>query len=328
MQNKQSNTMKKKDKDSNQRVRAIVVAPKDTLDEQEDENDLRQRIRENIKKRRSSVMESFREFLSPEGNVRKRVDQIIHVPKTLQVLVGKADVMTQREMTEEIMQLQKTELLDNFLNPSGSLCEDDIIPAVVCAMYMQVKEKKREEKAKTKITSVLVAALFEIADEVSDIVMSIMFSINAENLGWAATLMFVFMGINRLVNSVLMDEDVSSFLFSTVNWKQTLRDELWDIPIHASGDWGIEELFGDTDANHGMHVRNYKSCDLPWDKIKAWLITKKASFLESPPIWMTVDWFDNLTPEVKKSVWKEAGELELLIEKVAEVTQAVNEDTT
>ena len=122
-----------------------------------------------------------------------------------------------------------------------------------------------------------------------------------------------------------MDETLSSFLFSTVGWKQTIRDELWNIPIYASPDWGIEELVGDDDANHAMIISLYKSCDLPWDKIEKWLIEKKSAFLESPPLWMTVDWFKYLTPKVKERVWTEPGELELLIEKVAEVTKTVND---
>ena len=40
---------------------------------------------------------------------------------------------------------------------------------------------------------------------------------------------YAFMVIVLLSN---IDENLISFLFSTVNWKQTLRDELWDIPLH------------------------------------------------------------------------------------------------
>eukprot|EP00948_MAST-09A_sp_MAST-9A-sp1_P001402 g1402.t1 len=118
-----------------------------------------------------------------------------------------------------------------------------------------------------------------------------------------------------------MDETLSSFLFSTVGWKQTIRDELWNIPMFASTTWGIEELIGDGDANHAMIISLYKSCDLPWDKIEKWLIEKKSAFLESPPLWMTVDWFKYLTPKAKERVWTEPGELERLLNKVAEVTQ-------
>lgn len=118
-----------------------------------------------------------------------------------------------------------------------------------------------------------------------------------------------------------IDESLTSFLFSTVNWKETLRDELWDIALHSSGDWKIPALVGDHDANRAAHIQNYKTTDLPWCKIKIWLTRKKASFLEKPPLWMTPQWFDNLTSEVKRSVWKEPGELEELLEKVKEICE-------
>ena len=105
------------------------------------------------------------------------------------------------------------------------------------------------------------------------------------------------------------------------NWKQCLRDELWNYPHHGSDNWGIPELIGDHDAAHANHVVNYRACFLPWDKIERWLLEKKESFLKSPPLWITLDWFTKLPPKIKKRVWKEPGELERLIEKVAEVTQ-------
>eukprot|EP00948_MAST-09A_sp_MAST-9A-sp1_P003280 g3280.t1 len=139
-------------------------------------------------------------------------------------------------------------------------------------------------------------------------------------------ILFVVYVVVWLIFISVMDETLISFLFSTAGWKKTIRDELWNIPIHASTDWGIEELVGDDDANYAMQIQNYKSSDLPWDKIEKWLIEKKSVFLESPPLWMTVAWFKNLTPEVKKGVWTEPGELELLIEKVTEVTKIVNDN--
>ncbi len=91
--------------------------------------------------------------------------------------------------------------------------------------------------------------------------------------------------------------------------------------MFASYSWGNEELIGDEDANFAMIISLYKSCDLPWDKIEKWLIEKKSAYLESPPLWMTADWFKHLTPKVKERVWTEPGELELLRNKVAEVPQ-------
>eukprot|EP00948_MAST-09A_sp_MAST-9A-sp1_P001756 g1756.t1 len=124
-----------------------------------------------------------------------------------------------------------------------------------------------------------------------------------------------------------IDENIFSFLFSTSNWKQTLRDELWDIPNHGSVHWGIPKLLHDHDANHAGHIAMYPTCDLPWEKIKTWLRSRKVAFLESPPIWMTAEWFDNLPREVKDNVWTEPSELEALITKVKDVcADAQNRD--
>eukprot|EP00948_MAST-09A_sp_MAST-9A-sp1_P002921 g2921.t1 len=113
------------------------------------------------------------------------------------------------------------------------------------------------------------------------------------------------------------------FLFTRKprNWKECLRDELWNLPHHGSPIWGIPELVGDRDASHAGHIISYRECFLPWDKIEEWLNDKKASFLESPPIWMTVDWFDYLPPEIKKKVWNEPGELDRLLKKVQDVME-------
>jgi len=116
-----------------------------------------------------------------------------------------------------------------------------------------------------------------------------------------------------------IDEDVFDFLFSRSNFKETLRDELWDIPHHSSDVWEIKELYGDHDANHAAFVEIYRTCDLPWKKITTWLRSKKRKFLESPPLWLTTKWFSHLPPQVKRDVWTEPGELEELIAKVEAV---------
>eukprot|EP00948_MAST-09A_sp_MAST-9A-sp1_P001688 g1688.t1 len=134
---------------------------------------------------------------------------------------------------------------------------------------------------------------------------------------------FIVLSITYIVTVIIflrnIDENIFTFLFSTVNWKQTLRDELWDIPTHSSDYWGIPELLGDHDANHAAHIATYQTCDLPWDKITAWLRSNKGKFLDSPPLWMTPEWFNNLTAQVKRDVWTEPGELKELIDKVKDV---------
>eukprot|EP00948_MAST-09A_sp_MAST-9A-sp1_P003866 g3866.t1 len=469
----------------------MVVASQQDSSQEQDEGHLRHQIRKNIEKRRSSFMESFREFLPRKEKME--IKDCIQTPQLIQDLVNKAEAMTMREMTEKISELKMKGMLHNFVRSSTESGDIGVVPTLLLAMRKQMIVKAQKETEKKDVTRVLVAAFFEIADETSDIVMAILFSLDAGNLGWAATLMFLFMGINRavvayvaysfqlpfyqilegllglksftdsyrlvsygamaltgsvtintvrsytlgiglaceslpqmilqisivlseldndgfnqglynvksdvgtfftipvvgigyfvivnvstllsvryqaaigplpltygvvssmaiamtsiflLVNNSLikvifgilfgvyvvvwliffsaMDETLSSFVFSTIGWKQTIRDEAWNIPMYASDGWGIEELVGDNDANHARIISLYKSSDLPWDKIEKWLIEKKSAFIESPPLWMTVDWFKNLTPEVKERVWTEPGELELLIEKVAEVTKTVN----
>ena len=95
--------------------------------------------------------------------------------------------------------------------------------------------------------------------------------------------------------------------------------------MHSSVNWGVPKLVGDHDANHAAHIDSYPSCYLPWEKITTWLQSKKAAFLESPPLWMTPGWFDKLTPEVKRNVWTEPGELEELLTKVKEVCAKAKE---
>ena len=77
-----------------------------------------------------------------------------------------------------------------------------------------------------------------------------------------------------------IDEPWYEFLLTRKprNWKEFLRDEAWDLPHHCSTVWGIPELVGDHDANHGYHILKYRECYLPWDKIEEWLNDKKGEF--------------------------------------------------
>lgn len=134
--------------------------------------------------------------------------------------------------------------------------------------------------------------------------------------------------VMRIIFFKSIDEPWYEYLITRKprNWKQCLRDELWNNPFHHSGFWGISELIGDDDANHAAHIASYRACYLPLDKIETWLLAKKELFLLSPPLWMTVDWFNHLPPKIKENVWKEQGELEVLVKKVAEVTQKENDE--
>ena len=46
--------------------------------------------------------------------------------------------------------------------------------------------------------------------------------------------------------------------------------------------------------------------------------------MESPPLWMTVGWFNYLPADLKERVWNEPGELDRLLKKVEEAAQKRN----
>eukprot|EP00948_MAST-09A_sp_MAST-9A-sp1_P000081 g81.t1 len=158
------------------------------------------------------------------------------------------------------------------------------------------------------------------------IIISIFVYLESLPLRITIAVILFFYGIAVIAFFQSIDEPWYEMLFTRKpsNWKECLRNELWYLPYHGSVDWGIEELNGDPGANHANHIASYRPCFLPWDKIEFWLISEKESFLESPPLWMTVQWFDNLTLEVKKKVWKEPGELDVLKERVYEVTNPMS----
>eukprot|EP00948_MAST-09A_sp_MAST-9A-sp1_P000250 g250.t1 len=449
---------------------------------------LRLRVATELKRRRSSIVASFRPFVPEQPTKSGDILEVLAVPIFLKGLLECAASLSASEVQEEIT----SALAEDFARRIIELRYDndgddsDTFPAMVIgALIKHLRKEKESEREKGNMARTLIAAFFEICDEVSDIVLAILFAVDANDLQWAANLMFVFMGLNRFmcfllsitfkepfwrrfeallgaksitdtyrlvtqgadawagsINMVSMrtyvlgaglaleslpqmmlqltivmsemkggttnqgilvaqmasvlasclsiglsfgslsidqirslklwhpsgpilftyaiassitisvvslivyvpdvsmkilfgilaiaylitvviflaniDENIFTFLFSTVNWKETLRDELWDTG-HLSAFWGIPDLVGNHDANHAAHIARYRTCDLPWKKITSWLRSKKVAFLSSPPVWMTPEWFDNLTPEVKREVWTEPGELEALIDKVKRV---------
>ena len=112
-----------------------------------------------------------------------------------------------------------------------------------------------------------------------------------------------------------------TFFWQGGSWAACLCNELWNFPFHSAPDWGIPELNANHDANHAMHIVLYRHCDLPWEKIKDWLRDKKQEFLDDPPLWMSVKWFDELPANVKDAVWTQPGQLTQLLDKVKEVTK-------
>eukprot|EP00948_MAST-09A_sp_MAST-9A-sp1_P004173 g4173.t1 len=412
---------------------SIQQVPSDNIKEDVDNgpNDrlsssLRGKVIQELNRRRSSIMQSFKDFVPQHTVGPNTLLKDLRVPLMLRSLLEKGAVQSRIDILETSYCVLNEEFAKTIIEASEPENHDDFPALIVGSLLKYLRKKTTEKKKEGNIARTIVAAFFEVGDEVSDIVLAILFALDSADLRWAAILMFVFMGLNRSVNALIsfvnqesfwricealigmkcitdsyrlvtqgasamsgktsiviirattltiglafeslpqmilqlsivlnkmkneemnqgiLAAQITSVLASCLSiglsfasigvdaaaelkttHPSALRDELWDIPLHGSTDWGIPELIGDHDANHAKHIQNYKVSDLPWKKIERWLRSKKAAFLEKPPLWMTAEWFDYLTPEVKRSVWSEPGELDELLTKVKEVCRRALEE--
>ena len=131
-----------------------------------------------------------------------------------------------------------------------------------------------------------------------------------------AVLLSVYLFVHVIFFLNIEEGTWRTFFWEGGSWGACLRDELWNLAHHSGRNWGIPELNADADANRAMHIVHYRECDLPWEKITDWLRDKKREFLDDPPLWMTVEWFDELPETVKGAVWTQPGELDQLLAKV------------
>eukprot|EP00948_MAST-09A_sp_MAST-9A-sp1_P000486 g486.t1 len=58
-------------------------------------------------------------------------------------------------------------------------------------------------------------------------------------------------------------------------------------------------------------LRRHLISDLPLDKLKAWLMTEKNSFLIEPPPWLTEHWLSLIPSSIRKQIWTENEMLDL-----------------
>ena len=116
----------------------------------------------------------------------------------------------------------------------------------------------------------------------------------------------------------------ASFFWSRVNWKMTLRDELWESVYNGSVYWNEPSLLGNVDAHHAGHVALYLENDLPWDKLSEWLKSRKNALSNNPPIWMSVQWMQHVPEIIRNDVWSDI-EYKMLMEKVKTLDREWNE---
>eukprot|EP00948_MAST-09A_sp_MAST-9A-sp1_P001778 g1778.t1 len=72
---------------------------------------------------------------------------------------------------------------------------------VITAIFKHVK--RNQTKQKSIAGNVALAAFFELCDELSDFILAILFAVNEKDFQYAAILMFVFMGMNRSLRSLM-----------------------------------------------------------------------------------------------------------------------------
>merc|ERR1711871_784927 len=68
---------------------------------------------------------------------------------------------------------------------------------------------------------------------------------------------------------------------------------------------------GNEDAHYAGLILHYLTSDLPWDKLKAWLILRKPKFLVDPPVWLTESWLLLIPEGIRKEVWTSADMIDL-----------------
>eukprot|EP00948_MAST-09A_sp_MAST-9A-sp1_P000457 g457.t1 len=166
------------------------------LQQQQERNAIRQKVIENIKKRRSSFMGSLQTI--PITNDSEEKD----IPEKLKKIFAKSEFLKIDEIVQESKLVLNNGLLDILLGPQENASAEDIVLMILKAFLCERKKQKKKENITEGVPRILLAAFFELFDEVSDIILASLFYADTDNKRWAGHLMFVFMGLNRLVQGL------------------------------------------------------------------------------------------------------------------------------
>eukprot|EP00948_MAST-09A_sp_MAST-9A-sp1_P001052 g1052.t1 len=115
-----------------------------------------------------------------------------------------------------------------------------------------------------------------------------------------------------------------SFIWTWKNWKDVLRDEIWDQRWHSSDAWGISSLNGNLDAHRAYLLTYYPEFHLPWERIKSWLIEKTVDFQDNPPLWLSHKWLKLIPSKIRNEIW-EVDDFKYLQDAITEADE--NGDT-
>eukprot|EP00948_MAST-09A_sp_MAST-9A-sp1_P001281 g1281.t1 len=138
---------------------------------------------------------------------------------------------------------------------------------------------------------------------------------NISLLGIFGVFCCLYIGALTVFFAYCRDGTWKTFIFSKTNWKGVLRDELWKDVNYGSAYWNQDLLLDNEDAHYAGLVAQYLTSDLPWDKLRFWLLAKKQKFLYEPPVWFTESWLLLIPKAIQDEIWN-ADEMAILIDTI------------
>eukprot|EP00948_MAST-09A_sp_MAST-9A-sp1_P001147 g1147.t1 len=165
---------------------------------QEEQNELRQKVIENINKRRSSYFGSLTAL--PLIDESDKND----IPEMLKDLFERSETLEIDKIIEESKKALDNGLFDKLLGPDKKASADDIVLVILKAFLRQRNKEKKKDNISEGLPRVVMAAFFELIDEISDLILAFVFYSEAGDVLWAAHGMFVLIGLNRFVQFVVM----------------------------------------------------------------------------------------------------------------------------
>eukprot|EP00948_MAST-09A_sp_MAST-9A-sp1_P003624 g3624.t1 len=134
---------------------------------------------------------------------------------------------------------------------------------------------------------------------------------NTVILGFISILCFLYISVVVIFFITCRENTWKTFFYSKKTWRGILRDEIWNERNYVSSYWNNPLLVGDEDAHYAAMIAKYLASDLPWDKLKKWIISKKGDFLIDPPLWLTNDWISLIPKKIRNQVWTSDEMLDL-----------------
>eukprot|EP00948_MAST-09A_sp_MAST-9A-sp1_P004221 g4221.t1 len=171
--------------------------PEEGHEDEEDERTkaIRKEVAEHMQ-RRSSLGGSV--FASKEA---RKVEEE-GIPSVLKELFEKAETMQMDEIREASKEAVDGELFAILLGPEKDATGEDIMLIILKGFLRQRNKQVEKNNINEGVPRILLAAFFELVDEVSDIILAGLFYADDDNKQWAGHLMFVFMGLSRLMQAL------------------------------------------------------------------------------------------------------------------------------